>query len=167
MQPDCQLLPDLAQIPPQHLTLIPIPRPLKGLIQGKPGLTRQTKVFERVVDQRLLRGARVHVRLHLGQAVGEEEDAVDQVAVGGALDLEVAEEGVGAEEGEGLVEDVVGLAVRVDVVGVAGGGQGGEGVGGAAGLGAEREEGKVAYQLGRVGVVEEDGVVGLWGKRVN
>jgi hypothetical protein len=31
------------------------------------------------------------------QTVGEEEDAVDEEAVGGAFDLEVAEEGIGAK----------------------------------------------------------------------
>lgn len=47
------------------------------------------------------------------QTVGEEEDAVDEEAVGRALDLEVAEEGVGAEEGEGFVDGVIGGRVWV------------------------------------------------------
>ena len=42
----------------------------------------------------------------LGKAVRDEEDEDYEQAIGGALDLEVAEEGVGAEEVEGLVDDV-------------------------------------------------------------
>ena len=42
----------------------------------------------------------------LGEAVGDEEDEDDEEAIGGAFNLEVAEEGVGAEEVEGLVDDV-------------------------------------------------------------
>ena len=59
---------------------------------------------------------------NLTQAIRYEEDAVDEDAVGGALDLEIAEEGVGAEEGYRLVQDIVVLTVRVDVqiVGYAG-----------------------------------------------
>lgn len=77
------------------------------------------------------------------------------MAVGGALDLEVAEEDVGAEEGEGFVEDVVGFGFGVDFEGVGAGGEGGEGVGWATGFGAEGEEGEVAW--------EEDWlVVGCW-----
>ena len=41
-----------------------------------------------------------------GKAVGDEEDEYDEVAVGRAFDLEVAEEGVGAEEVESFVEDI-------------------------------------------------------------
>jgi len=43
---------------------------------------------------------------NLAEAVADEEDEVDEDAVGLALDLEVAEERVGAEEGEALVDDV-------------------------------------------------------------
>ena len=42
----------------------------------------------------------------LGEAVGDEEDEDNEEAIGGALDLEVAEEGVGTEEVESLVDDV-------------------------------------------------------------
>lgn len=99
-------------------------------------------------------------RLDLAQAVAQEPDAVDEQAIGGALDLEVAEEGVGAEEGEDLVEDVVALGVRVR------GFKGGQryrrqGVGRTAGLCPQRQEGEVADEARRVGVIVEDGVVGL------
>jgi hypothetical protein len=66
------------------------------------------------------------------------------VAVGGAFDLEVAEEGIGAEQREDFIEDVVGFRVWVDVEGGGVGWESGEGVGGAAGFGAEGEEGEVA-----------------------
>lgn len=99
--------------------------------------------------------------LDLGETVAEEPDAVDEQAVGGALDLKVAEEGVGAEQREDLVEDVVALRVRVRALG---GGQGrvrdGKGVGRAADLGAEGQQGEVANQPG-IGLRVEDGVVGL------
>lgn len=100
--------------------------------------------------------------LDLGQALGDEQDAVDEQAVGGTLDLEVAEEGVGAEEGEDLIEGVV--AVGLGVGGLVGGqrrvGQW-KGVGRAASLGPQREEGEVADQPWDVGVGVEYGVIGL------
>ena len=43
---------------------------------------------------------------NLGEAVGDEQDEDNEVAVCRAFDLEVAEEGVGAEEVECLVKDV-------------------------------------------------------------
>lgn len=101
------------------------------------------------------------MRLDLGQAVAEEPDTVDEESVGGALYLKVAEEGVCAEERQHLVEDVVALAVRVGGLGGRQGGVEGEGVGRAAGLGAQREEREVADEAGRVRVLVEDGVVGL------
>lgn len=99
----------------------------------------------------------------LAEALADEEDAVDEQAVGGALDLEVAEEGVGAEEREHLVEDVVRLGVRVRALagwdrraGLR------QHVRWAPGLGAEGQQGEVADETRDVGVVVEHGVVGLW-----
>lgn len=83
-------------------------------------------------------------RPQFGETVAEEEDAVDQVAVGGALDFKVAEEDVGAEEGEGFVEDVVGFGFGVDCGWVGVRWERGEGVGWSARFGAEREEREVA-----------------------
>lgn len=40
------------------------------------------------------------------EAVADKEDEVDQRAVGGALDLKVAKERVGAEERQGFIDDV-------------------------------------------------------------
>ena len=45
-------------------------------------------------------------RADLSKAVGDEEDEDDEETVGWTLDLEVAEEGVGAEEVESLVNDI-------------------------------------------------------------
>lgn len=133
------------------------------LIQWEGRVTRNGEVgVERQVRDIL--GSRPYVGggLDLGQAFGDEEDAVDEQAVGGTLDLEVAEEGVGAEEGEDLIEGVV--AVGLGVGGLVGRqrrvGQG-EGVGWAAGLGPQREEGEVPDQPWDVGVGIEYGVVGL------
>lgn len=97
------------------------------------------------------------------EALADKEDAVDEQAVGGPLDLEVAEEGVGAEEGEDLVEDVVRLRVRVRRLA---GGQGGvrrwQDVGWPARLGAQGEEGHVSDQAREGRVRVEHGVVGLF-----
>ena len=150
MQPQRQFLPHLPHIPPQHLRLLPIPWRLKRLVQRKARLARQTELLQTQIDEELLGGARIGVALRgeFCEAVGEEEDAVDEQPVGGALDLEVAEEGVGAEEGENFVEDVVRFGVRVDVEGGGGGGEDREREGGTAGFGAKGEEGKVACGFG-------------------
>jgi hypothetical protein len=135
------------------------------LVQRKAWISGDSKVqIQRQVHDILLGVSRRGSGLHLLQAVAQEPDSIDEEAVRGALDLEVSEEGVGAEERDGLVEDVVALAVGVGrLVGRQRRGRDGEGVGRAAGFGAQREEGKVADEAGRVGVVVEDGVVGLEG----
>lgn len=147
MQPNRQLLPDLTEITPQCLGLIPVPWCLIRLIEREPRFAGNGELLERAVDQRLLGRPRVHVGLHFRQAVGEEQDAVDHHAVGGALDLEVAEEGVGAEQAEDFVEAVVRFAVWVDVDGIEVRWESGERVGWATGLGAQREEGEVAWSF--------------------
>lgn len=146
-----QLLPHLTQVASQRLGILSIPRTLVGLVQREARLARQTEVLEREVDQALLGGLGVLRRFYSRQAVGEEEDAVDQVAVGGALDLEVAEEDVGAEEREGFVEDVVRLRLRVDFERVRASWERGESVGWAAGFGAQGQQREVAW-------AEDDGL---------
>lgn len=76
------------------------------------------------------------MHLYPPHALANEKDAVDKQAIGGALDLEVAEKSVGTEEREDFVELVVGLAVRVDVQEVRARGEWGEDVGGSARTGA-------------------------------
>ena len=61
-QPHRQLLPHLPQITSQHLTLIPIPRPLESLVQWKPRLPWQTELFQRDINQLFLRGLRIDPR---------------------------------------------------------------------------------------------------------
>lgn len=70
----------------------------------------------------LLRIASTHRRPDLPEAFADEQSSVDKHAVGGAVDLEVSEEYIGTEEGEDLVDAIVGLAVggNVDVEGIRG-----------------------------------------------
>lgn len=49
---------------------------------------------------------------NLGEAVGDIKDEDNEETISGALDLEVAEEGVGSEEVESLVDDVCFRRVR-------------------------------------------------------
>jgi hypothetical protein len=138
-------------------------RRVTNLVQGETGITRDGKVeVQREVIHLLAGLAQSGIGLDPLQAVADEPDAVDEQAVGGALDLKVAEEGVCAEEAEDLVEDVVALAL--DLGGLVRGKRRvreGQDVGRAAGLGAQGEEGEVADEAGRVGVRVEVGVVGL------
>ncbi len=138
------------------------------LVQGPRRVTRQRKVqIQRQVHDVLLRIAHRGIRLDLRETVAQEPDAVDEEAVRRALDLKVAEKGVGAEERDDLVEDVVAVRVRVRRLG---GGQWRvrerERVGRAADLGAQREQREVADEA-RVGLRVEDGVVGLEGDGVS
>jgi len=103
----------LTHIGPQHLGILPVPGCLERLVQREPGLSGQAELLEREVGQNLLGGAGVVGGFDLGEAVGKEEDGVDEQAVSRPVDLEVAEEYVGAEERERLVQDVVRFAVRV------------------------------------------------------
>ena len=62
---------------------------------------------ERVEHLGRLNLARDRLRsAYLGKTVGDKENEDDEETVCGALDLEVAEEGVGTKEVEGLVNDI-------------------------------------------------------------
>jgi hypothetical protein len=133
------------------------------LVQGEARVSGDGEIeVQRKVQDILLGVPRVGGGLDLAQAVADEPDAVHQQTVGGTLNLEVAEEGVGAEEGEDLVEDIVALTVGV---GRLVGGQGWrwdrQDVGRPAGLCPEREEREVADEARRVRVRVENGVIGL------
>lgn len=134
-----------------------------NLVQGKARIARNRKVeVQREVVDLLAGVAQAGIGLDALQAVADEPDAIHEQAVGGALDLKVAEEGVCAEEAEDLVEDVVALALDLGgLVRRQGRVREGQDVGRAAGLGAQGEEGEVADEAGRVGVRVEVGVVGL------
>ena len=84
-------------------------------IQREPRVSRDRKLVDRERVEQLLRLdlARHRARgAELREAVGDEEDEHDELAVRGALDLEVAEEGVGTEEVECLVDDIRRVGVR-------------------------------------------------------
>jgi hypothetical protein len=86
---------------------------------------------------------RAHLRPDLAQTLANPQNAIDQQPVGRALDLEVAEECVCAEQAEHLVERIVGFRIGF------GGQVGGQRrvqrkrVGRPTDLGAEGEEGEV------------------------
>ena len=87
------------------------------------------------------------------QTLPNPQDPINQQSIRGTLDLEVAEEGVGAVQVEDFVERVVAFVVGADgYVGGCGCGQGGEGVGWAAGAGSEGEEGDVSCDVDVSGV---------------
>ena len=84
-------------------------------IQCEVGVTRDREVVDSEGVEGLTRlelRRRGALRAKLREAVGDKEDEDDEQAVGGALDLEVAEERVRAEEVEGLVNDVCRVRVR-------------------------------------------------------
>lgn len=97
--------------------------------------------WEKLPD--LLRIASSHRRLHLAQALGDEQRSIDEHTVGGAVDLEVAEQNIGPEERQDLVDTVVGLAVGGHF-GIGVRRERREGVCGAASAGAEGEDGEIA-----------------------
>lgn len=58
---------------------------------------------------------RTHGRLDLPEAIADEQCPVNKHAIGRSIDLEIAEEDIGAEKGEDLVDTIVGLVVGRDV----------------------------------------------------
>ena len=84
-------------------------------VQWEVGISRDGKGVHGECVQHLVRLELIRhcpSRANLGQAVGYEENKHNKKAVRGALDLEVAEERVRAEEVERLVDDVWRVAVR-------------------------------------------------------
>lgn len=83
-------------------------------VQRKVGISRDGKAVHGERVQGLVRlklGRCRPLRSEFGETVGDEEDEDDENAIGGAFDLEVAEEGVGTEEVEGFVDDVGSVGV--------------------------------------------------------
>jgi hypothetical protein len=101
-----------------------------------------------------------HSRLDLAQTLRDPQDTIDQHTVRRPLDLEIAEQRVGPEQRERLVQNVVAFAVRVHVELTHARRQRRKRVRRSAGLGAESGEAEVADDTG-IGVAEECGVVGL------
>lgn len=188
----------------EALRILAVAWRLKGLIKRERHVTGDSKVIERSVDQSLRKGIsglleprnkrprmyllslpRTHRRLDLPQAIAHEQGSVDQHAIGRTVDFEVAEQDVGTEEGEDLVDAIIGLAVGSDVH--AGGvrGKGGQGVCGTTSPSAQRQDREVPYTKisqfevfgltawaavaghrtyhGDIAVLQEDGVVCLEG----
>lgn len=85
-----------------------------------------------------------HCRLDLPQAVADKQDSIDKDSVGGALDLKVPEEGVGSEQQQSLVQDIVGLGFRVNVDFVIFWAEERQSICWPSGSCSERQEGKVA-----------------------
>lgn len=56
-----------------------------------------------------------HSRLDFTQAFAHEENAVDQHPVRGTFDFKVAEQHIGTEQRQDLIDAVVGFAIGVDV----------------------------------------------------
>lgn len=156
-QPRGNLLTHLRKVLAEGLGIVAVGRGLEGLVKGEAGIAGNGEVgVQGEVHQGLLGISPAHARLDGGQGLADEQDAINEHAVGGALDLEVAEEGVGAEEGENLVDRVVRLVRRLDRQLRHVGRQRGQLQRGAACPRAEREEGEVAYYV-LVGLIEEDG----------
>ena len=71
-----------------------------------------------------------HITPDLPQTLADEQDAVNQEPIGWALDLEVPEESICAEEAQDFVEGIIGFAVRIDRDFICAGGELGKSVGG-------------------------------------
>lgn len=154
-------------IPRAHaVLLLPVIKSESYLVQRPCRVTGHGKVgVQRKVHDILGSGPNVGGGLDLAEALAHKEDAVYEQAVGVALDFEVAEEGVGPEQRQGLIQDIVALRLGVGrLVGREGRVREGERVGGPAGLGAQGQEGKVPDQPWRIWVGVENGIVGLEGE---
>lgn len=134
-----------------------------NLVERPCRVSRNSKVkVKRQVQNILLSITQRSLGSDLCQTIADKPDSIHEQTVGRTLDLKVAEECVGAEEGEDLVEDIVALTVGVGrLVGRQRRRGVGEGVGRASGLGTEREEREVADYAGDVGIIVENGVVCL------
>lgn len=104
---------ELLQVCSQHVGLVLRLWRRVHRIEREADVARQR---EQVDGQRVQRAVGVSHRRRLVQfreALQDKQDAVDEQAVGAALDFEVAEERVGAEQVEGFLDDVVLLVGRV------------------------------------------------------
>lgn len=95
----------------------------------------------------LLGVPRTHRWLDLPEAIADEQGSVNKHAIGGAVDLKVAEEDIGTEKGEDLVDAIVGLAVGSGVHVRSIGRKRGQGVCGPASASTQRQDREVAYTI--------------------
>ena len=119
----------------QGLRILAIPRGLERLVKRERDIAGDSKVIQRNINQGLMipeisinpqwlqRGSKTdllglprrHPRLDLAETLGDEQDSINQHAIGRAIDFKVSEEDIGAEQGEDLIDAVVRLAVRGDI----------------------------------------------------
>lgn len=103
-----QLLSHLADVLSQDLCFLSIPRRLEGLVEREGSVARNGKVcVKSEVHDGLLGVSPGHLRFDLLNDFAYEQDAVYEDAIGGTFDFKIAEEGVGAEQGQSLVQRVV------------------------------------------------------------
>lgn len=57
----------------------------------------------------------IHRRLDLAEALADEEGPINEHPVGRSIDLKVAEQHICAEEGQDLIDTIVGFALGGDV----------------------------------------------------
>jgi hypothetical protein len=57
----------------------------------------------------------IHRRLDLAETLADEEGTINEHPVGGTIDLKVAEEHICAEQGQDLIDTIVGFALGGDV----------------------------------------------------
>lgn len=105
----------LGEVTPELIRLCPTRRRGVEAVEREVGIAGKGEAIHRVGGKLfvgLVCGPGHFGRGDLGETVGDEEDEVDEDAVGGALDFKVAEERIGAEEVDAFVDDV--WARRVD-----------------------------------------------------
>lgn len=96
----------------QGLCILTVPRGFKCLVKGKRHITRNGKVVKCSIDQGLLCITSCHTWLDLPQTLADEQRPVDEHPVRRPIDLKVAEQHIGPEKGEDLINAVVRLIVR-------------------------------------------------------
>lgn len=68
-----------------------------------------------MLTQYLLRVSQAHTRLNLPQAIRNPKDTINQRPIGRALNLEVPKQSVRTKKRDGLIKDIIVLAVWVDI----------------------------------------------------
>ena len=93
----------------------------------------------------LLGLAGVHCRLHLPEALADEEGSINEHAIGGTIDLEVPEQDVCTEKRQNLINAIIGFIVggNIDVGSI--GGKRGQGVCGTTGASAQGQDWEVSW----------------------
>lgn len=147
----------------QSLCILTVPRGLKSLVERERHITGNCEMVKGNVDHGLVQSAAAHenriysfiyllcipsrrVGFDLPQTFADKQRPVDKHTVRGSINFEVAEEDIGPEQRENLIDAVVRLAVggHIDIKGTRR--ERGECVCGAARASPEREDGEVSWQ---------------------